>query len=339
MAVHTRKISDVIPVDPSLIEGEIEVDGRLFVHTTRMSTSGDLTRAEYTIESDFGEAAYTSLARDTFSVDWGTYAFRDGLAYKARIDRPVIHLHYQLCGSAHVNSAGIATPVDVRAGDCNLVYMPPFEGALGLTQDATGSVFGVMFGADYFAGLAGRYPDLLGPCHDRMVRNEAFWLSDRPARIMPRMMQAIDRIKTLSREGVAGSMFLESMILELLALQFEQGEAPAVAAPTISRSDTDLMHAARAFLLERLTDPPGLAELARAVGTNEFKLKQGFRTLFGTSPYAFVLDRRMELARRFLVDTELSIAEIAFKIGYSDPAHLTHAFRKHTGMRPSDVRK
>ncbi|MEZ4702941.1 MAG: AraC family transcriptional regulator [Rhodothermales bacterium] len=339
MARETRKLSEVIPCDPGLIEGEIEVDGRLFVHTTRTTSAGDVTQSDYTIESDFGEAAYTSLTRSSYSVDWGSYAFRDGLAYRARIDRPVIQLHYQLDGGAHVDPGPIGKPFDVQAGDCNLVYMPPFSGSMGLSQDARGEVFGIMFGADYFAELAVRYPDLLGACHDRMVRNEPFWLTDRPLRMTLRMTQVIKQIKTLSQERATGSLFLEAMILELLALQFDQRATPADTAPTLSPADTDRMHAARTLLLSRLADPPSLAELSRAVGTNEFKLKQGFRTLFGTSPYAFLLDRRMELARTYLMDTDLTIAEIAFTVGYSDPAHLTHAFRKHSGMRPSDLRK
>jgi AraC family transcriptional regulator, transcriptional activator of the genes for pyochelin and ferripyochelin receptors len=71
---------------------------------------------------------------------------------------------------------------------------------------------------------------------------------------------------------------------------------------------------------------------------NEFKLKRGFREIFGTSPYAFLLQHKLELARNYLLDTEWSIGEIARRIGYRDPAHFTHAFRKQYGLRPSDLR-
>lgn len=87
-----------------------------------------------------------------------------------------------------------------------------------------------------------------------------------------------------------------------------------------------------------MKDPPTLAELSKLVGTNEFKLKGDFKEVFGTTPYAYHLKHKLELARSYILDTDLTIAEIAYKVGYSDPAHLTNAFRKQYDIPPSELR-
>lgn len=56
------------------------------------------------------------------------------------------------------------------------------------------------------------------------------------------------------------------------------------------------MLAARDRLLLDLSAPPTIAELAREIGLNQLKLKQGFKTLFGTSIYALFQRHRMERA-------------------------------------------
>jgi AraC-like DNA-binding protein len=84
--------------------------------------------------------------------------------------------------------------------------------------------------------------------------------------------------------------------------------------------------------------PPSLPELARHVGLNEFKLKTGFRTLFGTSVFAYLRAQRMELARRLLVQRGQSVTEVALRVGYANPSKFALAFRKHFGFPPSALR-
>src|SRR5216684_3783035 len=58
-----------------------------------------------------------------------------------------------------------------------------------------------------------------------------------------------------------------------------------------------------------------ISTLAEKVGINEFKLKVGFRELFKTSPYQYLIHLRLEQAKNLLEDTDLTINEIADSIG------------------------
>jgi AraC-like DNA-binding protein len=87
-----------------------------------------------------------------------------------------------------------------------------------------------------------------------------------------------------------------------------------------------------------MASPPGLPELARSVGLNEFKLKVGFRVLFGASVFGYLRTQRMDRARRLLAHRELSVTEVAAHVGYQNPSKFAAAFRKHFGFPPSALR-
>nr|WP_235926987.1 helix-turn-helix transcriptional regulator [Gloeocapsopsis dulcis] len=85
--------------------------------------------------------------------------------------------------------------------------------------------------------------------------------------------------------------------------------------------------------------PPALLDLAKLVGLNDFKLKQGFRHLFGTTVFGYLQTCRMEQAQQLLSDRSLSIAEIAQRVGYASASQFCHAFKRYAGMKPSDYRR
>jgi AraC family transcriptional regulator, transcriptional activator of the genes for pyochelin and ferripyochelin receptors len=91
---------------------------------------------------------------------------------------------------------------------------------------------------------------------------------------------------------------------------------------------------AREILLTRLQNPPTVAELARAVGTNSRKLSAGFNDLFGMPVYAFVKGQRLEAARVMLESGERSVAIVAHRLGYQ-PQHFATEFKRRFGMPPS----
>ena len=92
---------------------------------------------------------------------------------------------------------------------------------------------------------------------------------------------------------------------------------------------------------ERLSeDPaaPSLSELAKHCNMSVRQLTRGFKVSRGCSIGDYVEQRRMETARRLLVDGE-SVKTIAFAMGFSSPSSFTYAFRRAVGISPSQFRQ
>lgn len=135
-------------------------------------------------------------------------------------------------------------------------------------------------------------------------------------------------------------LYFESVILQLLCYQCDQ-LFPLKYTPEpagIKLSDRDKIFYARDILLSRLGDPPTLSALAVECQFNEFGLKKGFKQLFGTTVFGFVLQERMKNARYALYSGEKTISEIAYDLGYAHPQHFHRVFKKCFGVTPKEMK-
>lgn len=93
--------------------------------------------------------------------------------------------------------------------------------------------------------------------------------------------------------------------------------------------------------IERLDSAPGarvsLAELAALSGVSRFQLLRGFAREVRITPHAYLIQRRVRLARQLLADGQTP-AQAAIKAGFADQSHMTRAFVRQLGITPSRYR-
>lgn len=82
-----------------------------------------------------------------------------------------------------------------------------------------------------------------------------------------------------------------------------------------------------------------LASLARVVDMGTTRLSEGFRKSTGRSLHQYVLERRVWRARDLIDASAMTLAEIAFAVGFSSQSHMTVAFRDHFGTTPGRYRR
>lgn len=83
---------------------------------------------------------------------------------------------------------------------------------------------------------------------------------------------------------------------------------------------------------------PMLRDLAARVGASPTHLVRAFTARFGVPPHAYLVGRRVDLARRLLLEG-VAPAEVAAAAGFHDQAHLSRHFRRHVGTTPGRYRK
>jgi AraC-like DNA-binding protein len=81
------------------------------------------------------------------------------------------------------------------------------------------------------------------------------------------------------------------------------------------------------------------ADLAALAKLSTFHFCRAFRESFGESPHQYVMRRRVERAQGLMLQTNLSLAQIAIECGLADQAHLNKSFRRFAGERPSAWRR
>lgn len=94
-----------------------------------------------------------------------------------------------------------------------------------------------------------------------------------------------------------------------------------------------------AFMRQHYRERITLETLGRQVFLSPNHLAALFRDYTGHSPIDYLIQVRIEEARRLLHSPECTIAEIAERVGYEDPAYFSRLFRKHAGMSPAGFRR
>jgi AraC-like DNA-binding protein len=100
------------------------------------------------------------------------------------------------------------------------------------------------------------------------------------------------------------------------------------------RAGLMLRDSVREYVLNRLPDLPGMAEVAAALGTSERTLRRRL-TEEGTSFSSVVLVSRRTLAEDLLL-RGVPPVQVSRRIGFAGPAAFTHAFKRWTGVSPRE---
>ncbi|MBQ8689582.1 MAG: helix-turn-helix domain-containing protein [Clostridia bacterium] len=80
-------------------------------------------------------------------------------------------------------------------------------------------------------------------------------------------------------------------------------------------------------------------ELSRVIFRSQDYCQKLFKRELGVTPYAYQLERKMQIAKSLLADTQMSVGEIAQKLGYNDIHYFSNLFQKKCGCRPLTYRK
>ncbi len=107
---------------------------------------------------------------------------------------------------------------------------------------------------------------------------------------------------------------------------------------SLARERIDLSRIKR-YIYGNLAGKIHTADLARLCNLSESHFYQKFRESIGVSPYQYVIDERIKAASSMISETEKSITEICFTLGFSSQSAFTNVFRKKTGLSPTAFRR
>jgi AraC-like DNA-binding protein len=156
--------------------------------------------------------------------------------------------------------------------------------------------------------------------------------------ITPQMETIVQQIWQHPYQGAIARIYLEGKVWELFALQLAQlGESELSPVKcSLKPQSIDRIYQARDILLQRIENPPSVAELTQQIGICDRTLRRGFRELFGTTVIGYLNSKRIEQAQQLLREGNLSVSEVANIVGYSHLGHFSAAFKRQFGITPSE---
>ena len=116
-----------------------------------------------------------------------------------------------------------------------------------------------------------------------------------------------------------------------------QGVATRQSTDVVAVADKNISNAVR-FIREHACSGIGVREVLKAVPMSRRVLETRFRKLLGRSPHEQILNVKLDRVKRLLAETDLPLAAIAERTGFTHVEYLSVAFKRHTGINASEFR-
>jgi AraC-like DNA-binding protein len=137
-------------------------------------------------------------------------------------------------------------------------------------------------------------------------------------------------------EGTREPLAIDSLIVQL-AEGLMQADSSCQHVPPPRYLDVVALKRARQYLDAQKTRVVHSSELEAVTGLTRYELARQFRVMCGTSPYRYLLMRRLDLAREQLAQNR-SLVEVALEAGFADQAHFSRMFKATFGITPARYR-
>ena len=255
---------------------------------------------------------------------------------------PSLEMHFALTGQVEVKNHSIKNPISISDMQHNIVGIPRFSGEYFFSKrDTRRSSLEILLTKDFFKGLVNESCSLQCALLENLDKGIMSFAGKHHLSITPQIQLILHNIIQCKRSGYLKKMYLEAKVIELLMLQTEAFETRFSSNDCnclfSSKKDVEKIQAVKELINEEPNNAFTLNGLAKKTGLNTFKLKKGFKALYGQTVFGYINDLKMEKARQLLLDKNISVKEVAYLCGYNSPNNFSTAFKKKYGLSPNQL--
>ena len=152
---------------------------------------------------------------------------------------------------------------------------------------------------------------------------------------------SLEQIFNFSLQNIQNKLFLKSKVYEIFSLIFRTSDKENAEQCPFIMSDDQIkkIKMAKEIVIERFNQPPTLIELSKEINLSLRKLKEGFKEVYGKPVFQYLLDYKMDLAKRMLTEGKYNVNEVSLELGYSTASHFIAAFKKKFLVTPKNYTK
>lgn len=200
------------------------------------------------------------------------------------------------------------------------------------------------------------------PCHDQHAHSTSFTPAVHPILLVHSVYEAcpVRRIEivpdlkeddplrqhvalvlqtTMEGEGMNARFYVETLV-DALAVHFLRRLGPTYHSFNNGHAELSLakLRSTTAYIKAHLAQKLSLVGLAAVAKVSPAHFARLFKSSTGLAPHQYVIQCRMEEAKRLLAETEDALSEVGLDVGCTDQSHFTALFHKHVGLTPKAYR-
>ena len=256
---------------------------------------------------------------------------------KKEIDTSFIQFHFVSEGQAIFSFNNGAYKMSVNKGKYIVLYNPIKNLPLNAVVSPKSNVLSVLISIKKFHKLFSEDSNNIQFLKDENV-NQKYYFENK---ISNPIFLVLNELKRFDINSSTKNLFLKAKIYELFSHLYNRNRDLNIEqCPFLTNEENfKKIKKAKDIIIENMTNPPSLVELSEEINLSLKKLKEGFKKIYGKPVYQFLIEYKMELAKKLLSDNNYNVNEVSLKLGYSTASHFITAFKNKYGLTPKNFKQ
>ena len=256
---------------------------------------------------------------------------------KKEIDTSFIQFHFVSEGQAIFSFNNGAYKMSVNKGKYIVLYNPIKNLPLNSVISPKSNVLSVLISIKKFHKLFSEDSNNIQFLKDENANQKYYYEN----KISNPIFLVLNELKRFDINSSTKNLFLKAKIYELFSHLYNRNRDLNIEqCPFLTNEENfKKIKKAKDIIIENMTNPPSLVELSEEINLSLKKLKEGFKKIYGKPVYQFLIEYKMELAKKLLSDNNYNVNEVSLKLGYSTASHFITAFKNKYGLTPKNFKQ
>ena len=256
---------------------------------------------------------------------------------KKEIDTSYIQFHFVSDGQAIFSFNNGAYKMSVNKGKYVVLYNPIKNLPLNAVISPKSNVLSVLISIKKFHKLFSEDSNNIQFLKDENANQKYYYEN----KISNPIFLVLNELKRFDINSSTKNLFLKAKIYELFSHLYNRNRDLNIEqCPFLTNEENfKKIKKAKDIIIENMTNPPSLIELSEEINLSLKKLKEGFKKIYGKPVYQFLIEYKMELAKKLLSVNDYNVNEVSIKLGYSTASHFITAFKNKYGLTPKKFKQ
>ncbi len=255
---------------------------------------------------------------------------KDIFRFFKEVNNNFIQIHFSINSNAQLQYGPHYT-LDVKSQYSVLLYNPNQSLPINLSLAENGKYIVFVVSISKFHALFSQVANII-PFLNEENKNKKYYIDKE---LSPNEILVLNQIFDDQKLNGMHQLYLKAKVYEVMSLYFNKKNDDQESCPFLdSEANVEKIKKAKQIVISQMAEPPSLQEIANEIGLSVSKLKEGFKHIYGESVFNFLLDYKLEFARKQLLTKQYNVSEISLQVGYSTASHFIAAFKKKYGTTP-----
>ena len=253
------------------------------------------------------------------------------------LDTTFIQFHFVLEGEASFSFNNGTYKMNVLKGKYIVLYNPKKSLPVNATLSPKSHTLSVLISIKKFHKLFSEDNNNIQFLKDENINQKYYYENE----ISNPIFLVLNELKRYDIISSTKNLFLKAKIYELFSHLYNRNRDLNIEqCPFLTNEENfKKIKKAKDIIIGNMTNPPTLIDLSKEINLSLKKLKEGFKKIYGKPVFQFLLEYKMELAKKLLAENNYNVNEVSLKLGYSTASHFITAFKNKYGLTPKNFKK